>query len=228
MTQGRRTLSVVPGWARSECLGALTVTYLECRERLARMDQMLNSVASEADTEARRVALRTILKLNPAADLIVHARATSDEALVAPIVRDLSDVQPLLVAGLAGEILAGPSAATFIAEARNRLASHLNVLGALAASERQPDDASRMRRSAPARWAPPTGYVGRKTICHNARFMKNGKSPSPTTIDGWVKSAERQGTPISIEKDPANGENYYPAQWIMERIATWNPRVPRT
>ena len=115
--------------------GAPKVTYLECRERIARMDQMLNTAASETDAVARRVALRTILQLNPAADLIVHARATGDEALVAPIVRDLSDVQPLLIWGLVGETLAGPQPAEVIVEARNRLSSHLNVLGSLAAAE---------------------------------------------------------------------------------------------
>jgi len=107
------------------------VTYLECRERIARMGELLNTAASEADAEARRAALRTILQLNPAADLIAHARATGDEALVAPIVRDLADVQPLIIVGLAGEVLAGPPAAALISEARHRIFSHINVLGSL-------------------------------------------------------------------------------------------------
>mgnify|MGYP001562712133 FL=1 len=84
------------------------------------------------------------------------------------------------------------------------------------------------RASVRAEWSPPDGYVGRKTVCADLRFKKKGKNPSPTTIDGWVKSAKNNGQPIDIEKDPANRENYYPEDWIMERIHTWNPRTPQT
>lgn len=82
--------------------------------------------------------------------------------------------------------------------------------------------------SAQADWSPPCGYVGRKTVCTDKRFQKKGKNPSPTTIDGWVNSAKKQDQLIAIEKDPATGENYYPEAWIMERIATWNPRTSAT
>jgi hypothetical protein len=77
-------------------------------------------------------------------------------------------------------------------------------------------------------WTPRASYVGRKTICTATRFQKQGKNPVATTIDGWVKSAKRKGTPIDIDSDPANRENYYPEAWIMERIGTWNPRVSAT
>ncbi|MEK6674017.1 MAG: hypothetical protein AABZ47_00010 [Planctomycetota bacterium] len=77
-------------------------------------------------------------------------------------------------------------------------------------------------------WNPRPGYVGRKAICTHERFKKQGKNPSATTIDGWVKSAKSHGALIQIEKDPANHENYYAEEWIMERIGTWNPRKPKT
>ena len=89
------------------------------------------------------------------------------------------------------------------------------------------EDATRMSGSQ-AKWCPPPGYVGRKTICHNNRFSKGGKNPVATTIDGWVKSAERQGESVAIVQDPANRENYYPRDWIVERIGSWNPRTPKT
>ena len=76
-------------------------------------------------------------------------------------------------------------------------------------------------------WSAPAGFVGRKTICYDQRFRKQGKNPAPTTIDAWVKSAEQKGAPIKIEKDPANSENHYPEDWIMGRIAVWSPRSPK-
>jgi hypothetical protein len=77
-------------------------------------------------------------------------------------------------------------------------------------------------------WTPRAGYVGRKTICTAKQFQKQGKNPAATTIDAWVKSAKRSGATIDIDSDPANGENYYPETWILERIGTWNPRTPAT
>jgi hypothetical protein len=71
-------------------------------------------------------------------------------------------------------------------------------------------------------WDPPPGYVGRKTICNDARFRKKGKNPSPTTIDVWVNAA------VKVEKAPDTGENHYPETWINEQISQWNPRNPRT
>lgn len=80
----------------------------------------------------------------------------------------------------------------------------------------------------PKAWSPPLGYVGRKSICTLERFQKNGKNPPATTIDAWVISAAKVAQPVVIEKDPANQENYYPETWILERIATWNPRISET
>jgi hypothetical protein len=79
-----------------------------------------------------------------------------------------------------------------------------------------------------APWTPPPGYVGRKTICNDVRFRKKGKNPSPSTIDVWVKAAERDGQPVKIEKAPDSGENHYPEDWIIEQIRRWNPRAQRT
>lgn len=79
--------------------------------------------------------------------------------------------------------------------------------------------------SAHRAWVPPLGYVGRKTICNDARFRKGGKNPPLTTIDVWVKAAEREGNPVKIEKAPDNGENHYPEAWIVEQIRNWNPRA---
>ena len=75
-------------------------------------------------------------------------------------------------------------------------------------------------------WKAPDGYVGRKTICNDLRFQKDGKNPVATTIDAWVKSAEHRSAPIQIVKDPATSENHYPEDWIMKRIALWSPRFP--
>ncbi|MEK6676766.1 MAG: hypothetical protein AABZ47_14075 [Planctomycetota bacterium] len=79
-----------------------------------------------------------------------------------------------------------------------------------------------------APWNPPLGYVGRKTICSDPRFQKGGKNPPASTIDVWVKAAERKENPVKIERAPDSGENHYPESWIMEQIATWYPRKPRT
>lgn len=75
------------------------------------------------------------------------------------------------------------------------------------------------------RWEPPEGFVGRKTICSDPRFQKDGKNPPPTTIDVWVKAAERSNKSVEIVKAPDSGENHYPEDWILDRIANhWHPR----
>lgn len=88
----------------------------------------------------------------------------------------------------------------------------------------QPKRGNPAGKTRPLEWTPPPGYVGRKTICRDQRFQKNGKNPPATTIDVWVRSSESAGTAVRIEVDPANRENYYPKDWVMQRIARWNPR----
>lgn len=77
-------------------------------------------------------------------------------------------------------------------------------------------------------WTPPAGYVGRMEVCTDPRFLKNGKNPPATTIDGWVKSAKKSGDPPEIVKAPENQENHYPEAWVHARIRLWNPRKNAT
>lgn len=101
-------------------------------------------------------------------------------------------------------------------------------------------------------WQPPPGFEGRKSVCTHQRFRKDGKNPPATTIDVWVKAAERAGRTVTHVRDPLSeeraddpvgrlehrellifhapdsGECFYPERWIMDRIRTWNPRHPKT
>lgn len=98
-------------------------------------------------------------------------------------------------------------------------------------------------------WQPPKGYVGRKTVCSHQRFRKKDKNPPPTTIDVWVKAAERDGWTVrrirnpqsgALPADPSNGldkkellilyapdsgESFFPECWIRDRIQRWHPRT---
>lgn len=100
-------------------------------------------------------------------------------------------------------------------------------------------------------WQPPNGYVGRKTVCSDERFRKHGKHPPATTIDAWVNAVKGNDWTVtqvhrsteSYPEDPCDrlgqnelvifhapdsGECFYPERWITARIATWNPRNPKT
>ena len=75
-------------------------------------------------------------------------------------------------------------------------------------------------------WHTPSGYVGTNTIVHAERFRKNGKKPSPSTLQRWRERAEREHKPVKLERDPASGELCYPESWVTEQIKRWNPRCP--
>ena len=86
------------------------------------------------------------------------------------------------------------------------------------------DDKQSKRVAESRTWTPPPGFVGRKTICQDAGFRKNGKNPAPSTIDVWVKRAEADGQAPEIIQDPATRENHYPSDWIKSQIDRWSPR----
>jgi hypothetical protein len=77
-----------------------------------------------------------------------------------------------------------------------------------------------------SKWKPLDGYVGRKTISSDPRYLKRGKNPPPTTIDAWVIAAKKAGRSVEIQKAPDNRENHYPEDWILDCIKRWNPRQP--
>jgi|GEM_PF-3167116 len=108
---------------------------------------------------------------------------------------------------------------TFVAGFEVRLRFYATMMHHLAEIA---DDSSNV--VSPNDWQPPHGYVGRKTICTHERFQKNGKPPSPTTIDYWVKRATKQGEEVKIEQDPASHENYCRETWVRKQIDIWNPR----
>lgn len=75
-----------------------------------------------------------------------------------------------------------------------------------------------------AGWQPPPGYIGVKTICTDARFRKSGKNPPRSTIDVWIRAAERNKCKPRIVRAPDSQEVHLPEDWVLEQIKRWNPR----
>lgn len=76
----------------------------------------------------------------------------------------------------------------------------------------------------PRSWEPPEGFVGTKTIIRDLRFHKNGKNPPRTTIDGWIAAAKQRGEAPERHYAQGSGELFLREDWVMNRIASWNPR----
>jgi hypothetical protein len=72
-------------------------------------------------------------------------------------------------------------------------------------------------------WSPPAGTVGTKEIMSSPRFQKSGKNPPRATIQEW----QNNSPPPSRTSARGTGESYYPEDWVVERIANWNPRSIR-
>jgi hypothetical protein len=114
-------------------------------------------------------------------------------------------------------------------EQRHRLAAILDVSTGVAppvaATEERPfgeaaEEPSGAKEAAPA-WTPPAGSVGAKTVCQDARFRKQGKNPSRSTIQRW----ERKARGGRVGSDPRSGEIYYAEKWVEDRWGEWNPRA---
>lgn len=76
----------------------------------------------------------------------------------------------------------------------------------------------------PEAWSPPEGFVGTKTITSHSRFRKHGKNPPRTTIDGWIAAAKQRGEAPERHYAQGSGELFLREDWVMNRIASWNPR----
>jgi hypothetical protein len=87
-------------------------------------------------------------------------------------------------------------------------------------------EGSRTTPEAPAlrKWQPKAGYIGVKTICTDARFRKNGKNPPRSTIEVWMKRAQRIRKPVKVVKAPDSGEVHLPEVWVLKQVKRWNPR----
>lgn len=112
------------------------MSYSNLRDRLARMLELLNAAADlPIGSPERRAALQDLLKVDPGADLMAHARTLGDLAMVEPVARDLADCRQAIVAALACIPVANFDPGATLDAAWRRLAAHLATIQVWADSE---------------------------------------------------------------------------------------------
>ena len=69
------------------------------------------------------------------------------------------------------------------------------------------------------------GFVAVSVVMNDARFAKDGKNPTRSTIQVWENKAKREGD-ASFEARPApdTGEAFFPKDWVLVQIEHWHPR----